>query len=606
MSFSAPDNELEPHRTIRYRPEIDGLRAVAVLPVILWHAGLDIFSGGFVGVDVFFVISGYLITQIIIGESVEGRFSLTRFYERRARRILPALILVMLCCIPFAWFWMLPDPLENFGQSVFATLFFANNILLRMTSGYWELASEFKPLVHTWSLGLEEQYYLLFPLLVIGLWRFGQTALLRVIIGISLVSLAMTEIFSRIDPDANFYLLHTRAWELLAGSICSFLLFGRPQRHHDMLAAAGLGLILFAIFRFDEQTPFPSLYALAPVVGTALVIMFADGRTWVARILSIRVFVGVGLISYSLYLWHQVLFAFARINSYDPPPQTLMLSLVAATFVLSYLSWRFVETPFRSSTRVRRVPFVASVSVATAGLAAFGLFLHFEQGVPLRIFSFEDNESAAGMHLSYNRRISRNIIKVFPDNGKPNVLVLGNSFARDFINMGVETGHFSGHNLAYSGELDYCISSRRKALETHRRLLEKAETVIYASGDGDLSCVEGDIAILEAFGVRQVLFVGPKNFGYNLNKFVQIDVQDRASARARISAPVMATNDRMKRAIGPDRFIDIIGLVSEDGRSIPVFTESGHLISPDRKHLTRKGARFMGLRVFRHPLLQGF
>lgn len=147
---------------MHHRNEIDGLRALAVVPVLLFHAGFDTFSGGFVGVDIFFVISGYLITTIIIEDMEQKRFSIVNFYERRARRILPALFLVMLVCIPFSWFWMLPDPLENFGQAIVATTLFSNNILLYITSGYWELASEFKPLLHTWSLGVEEQYYVFF------------------------------------------------------------------------------------------------------------------------------------------------------------------------------------------------------------------------------------------------------------------------------------------------------------------------------------------------------------------------------------------------------------------------------------------------------------
>ena len=149
---------------MKYRPEIDGLRALAVIPVILVHSGFELFSGGFIGVDLFFVISGYLITTIIIEDIEKKKFSIINFYERRARRILPALFFVMLVCIPFAWAWMLPDPLENFGQSLVASVLFVNNVLLLITSGYWELASEFKPLLHTWSLGVEEQYYLFFPL----------------------------------------------------------------------------------------------------------------------------------------------------------------------------------------------------------------------------------------------------------------------------------------------------------------------------------------------------------------------------------------------------------------------------------------------------------
>ncbi|MCH8685927.1 acyltransferase family protein [Pedomonas mirosovicensis] len=333
---------------MHYRPEIDGLRAVAVIPVILFHAGLSLFSGGFAGVDVFFVISGYLITSIIINELEEGRFSIVRFYERRARRILPALFVVMLCCIPFAAAWMLPWQFKDFAQSLIAVTLFSSNILFWREDDYFATAAEEKPLLHTWSLAVEEQYYLLFPLLLALLWRFGRRPVFGVIALLAGASLLLSEYGSRHWGSANFYLAHTRAWELLIGSICAFLQFRQPQRRSNGLSALGLGLILFAIFRYDETTPFPSVYALAPTLGTALVILYGAGGTWAGRLLATRPFVGIGLISYSAYLWHQPLLAFARIYSLKTPPIEMMLALSAASLVLAYLSWKYVETPFRN------------------------------------------------------------------------------------------------------------------------------------------------------------------------------------------------------------------------------------------------------------------
>ncbi len=208
---------------MKYRAEIDGLRGLAVVPVILFHAGIEMFSGGFVGVDVFFVISGYLITTILIEDIENKRFSIVDFYERRARRILPALFFVMLCCIPFAWMWMLPDPLENFGQSIVATTLFSNNILLFVTSGYWDLASEVKPLLHTWSLAVEEQFYVLFPIFLLLTWRFGKKRLFWIIVVLASISLALSEWGWRNLATANFYLGPTRAWELFAGSLTAFI-----------------------------------------------------------------------------------------------------------------------------------------------------------------------------------------------------------------------------------------------------------------------------------------------------------------------------------------------------------------------------------------------
>jgi peptidoglycan/LPS O-acetylase OafA/YrhL len=357
---------------MRYRREIDGLRAVAVIPVVLFHAGFGIFSGGYVGVDVFFVISGYLITGIIINELEQGEFSIVRFYERRARRILPALFFVMLVCIPFAWIWMVPSQLQDFGRSMVAVSLFASNVLFWLESDYFAPAAEEKPLLHTWSLAVEEQYYMFFPLLLLLAWRFGRSRVFYMIVAIAAVSLLLCEWSSRTMPVANFYLAPTRAWELLAGSLCAFVQFGAEQKRNDLLAGLGLGLIVFAIFAFDTATPFPSLHALAPVGGTALIILFAGNGTWTARLLSVPPLVGVGLISYSLYLWHQPLFAFARIASADAPAQSLMLCLALLALGLSWLSWQYIEKPFRTKQRMFAQP---GPAVLTASAAAMVLFL---------------------------------------------------------------------------------------------------------------------------------------------------------------------------------------------------------------------------------------
>lgn len=372
---------------MNYRKEIDGLRAIAVLPVIFFHAGFEMFGGGYVGVDVFFVISGYLITGILIDDLRQDRFSIARFYERRARRILPALSVVMLTCIVVAYFWTLPADLEEFSESVIAVVFFASNILFWQQEGYFATAAELKPLLHTWSLAVEEQYYVLFPLLLLGLWRFGTRPVFWTIAAIAVLSLLLSEWGWRHRPDANFYLAPSRAWELLAGSICAFLGVRARRKLHDLAGLAGLFLIGFAVFAFDAQTPFPSRFTLVPVLGTVLVILYARQGTLGATILSFRPFVWVGLISYSTYLWHQPLFAFARLRSLSDPTPLLMGGLAIAALVLGWASWRFVEQPFRRRPNPvlesRRSVFAGS-ALAGAALCAFGFAGLIGQGFPAR------------------------------------------------------------------------------------------------------------------------------------------------------------------------------------------------------------------------------
>lgn len=369
---------------MRHRNEIDGLRAVAVIPVVLFHAGFSAFSGGYIGVDVFFVISGYLITGIIINELNSNTFSIRHFYERRARRILPALFFVILCCIPFGWLWMLPAQFKDFSQTIFAVSIFASNILFSFKHRYFsETAVDEKPLLHTWSLGVEEQFYVLFPIALIALWRFGRHRVFYIIAATAAISLLVSEVTWRHAPYANFYLLTSRAWELFAGSICAFVLFGQPVKRSNILSALGLALIVASIFLFDRETPFPSVYTLVPVAGTSLIVLYGGEGTLVSRLLSMRAFVGIGLISYSAYLWHQPLFAFARIKSLFPPEQWLMALLSGVTFILAYGSWRFVETPFRRRGRAspgnaKRA--IAGAVVVTAAFLMIGLYGQLTNG----------------------------------------------------------------------------------------------------------------------------------------------------------------------------------------------------------------------------------
>lgn len=374
---------------MRYRAEIDGLRAVAVIPVILFHAGFKTFSGGFVGVDIFFVISGYLITSIILSEMEEGKFSLLNFYERRARRILPALFFVMLVCLPFAWLWLVPADMMGFSQSLAAVSAFASNVLFWRTSGYFETAAELKPLLHTWSLAVEEQYYLLFPLFLIGAWRLGKRSILSLLVVAAIMSLAAAEWGSVKRPTASFYLLPTRGWELLIGVFVAFYYSNNRKQDFSRWvdqawSTIGLMLLLYAIFVFDHQTPFPSLYTLVPTIGAALIVLFATPKTWVGALLGNPFLVGVGLISYSAYLWHQPLFAFAKHRSMDEPSKLLMGLLAVVSVVFAYFSWKYVETPFRSKQKFSREKIF---TYATAGSVCFicvGLAGHFSGGFESR------------------------------------------------------------------------------------------------------------------------------------------------------------------------------------------------------------------------------
>jgi len=349
-----------------------------------------VFGGGYVGVDVFFVISGYLITQIILQERLAGTFTVQGFYERRARRILPALFFVILACVPFAWAWMLPEQFESFAESVAAVALFVSNILFWRTSGYFDAAVEEKVLLHTWSLAVEEQFYLVFPLLIAAGWKLGVRRLAAVMVVLALLSFALCEwAYGTGRTMTAFYLAPTRAWELLIGSTVAFWSIHRaapetPTRSSSALGMFGLFLIAGSVLAFDRDTPFPGVYALAPTLGTALVLAFAVSGTVPARLLSAKWMVGVGLISYSAYLWHQPLFAFARIHSLRTPPLSVFLALSIVSLLLAYLTWRFVERPFRDRRRRTRAWIFGASATGTVGLVAVGMVVALADGFPSR------------------------------------------------------------------------------------------------------------------------------------------------------------------------------------------------------------------------------
>lgn len=373
---------------MKYRAEIDGLRALAVIPVILFHAGFDEFSGGFVGVDVFFVISGYLITNIIISELEDNRFSIVNFYERRARRLLPALFFVMLCCIPFAWLWLNPTDLKDFGESLIAVSTFSSNFLFWLESGYFETKAELKPLLHTWSLAVEEQYYILFPVFLIAMWRMGSKYIITSLIIIFLVSFGIAEWSLTNMPSSAFFLLPSRGWELLIGVFTAFYLknnsFFKSHILNQTISILGLGMIIYSIIIFEKNTVFPGFNALIPTIGTALIILTAVSRTFVHKILVLKPIVAVGLISYSAYLWHQPLLAFAKYRIVYQMSELFILALCSLSIFVAWLSWRFIEKPFRDKKRISRKIIFQSSLISIFIFSVVGFLLHYENGYPNR------------------------------------------------------------------------------------------------------------------------------------------------------------------------------------------------------------------------------
>lgn len=380
---------------MEYRREIDGLRAIAVIPVILYHAGLNAFSGGYVGVDIFFVISGYLITSIILTEKSNDSFTIIKFYERRVRRILPALFVVIAACLPFAWFLLLPSDMMEFAESTLAVTTFTSNIFFWRTTGYFDNATELKPLIHTWSLAVEEQYYVFFPLFIIVAWRLGKRWLLAILSIAAVASLVLAEWASIAKPAAAFFLLPMRSWEILIGTFIAFYFsivsqpVFRDKVASELVSATGLLMIGISIFLFDDSPAFSGLYALVPTIGTALIILATTPQTLVGKFLGSMPLVGVGLISYSLYLWHQPLLAFVRYLRVDELYSRLLIPAIFLAFTLAYFTWKYIELPFRNRTKFTGREIFLYSGICSLLIIIFGITGHLSNGFVFR-YKIED------------------------------------------------------------------------------------------------------------------------------------------------------------------------------------------------------------------------
>jgi peptidoglycan/LPS O-acetylase OafA/YrhL len=382
------EREIMTASPLKYRPDIDGLRALAVLPVVFCHVGLKGFSGGFIGVDIFFVISGYLISRIILEEIQTNSFSLAGFYERRIRRIFPALIAMLLGSFVMGWLFLLPNEMVELNQAMLSALFSVSNFYLNASTGYFDAPSVLQPMLHTWSLAVEEQFYIFFPLLLLALakWMPGKRMLLAVLSTVFILSFMISAYGAHEHETWAFYLLHSRAWELLVGTFIALgvLPEARNRLLREGVALLGLVMILIAIFTFRESMEFPGFAALLPVLGAGMIIYAGRVQgSLVGSLLALRPVVFIGLISYSLYLWHWPFIVFYRIGTFAGEGSIgwqAQAGLIAVSLVAAVISWKFIEQPFRSRkghaffTRQRLFALAGASSAVLAVAFAIGWF----------------------------------------------------------------------------------------------------------------------------------------------------------------------------------------------------------------------------------------
>ena len=454
---------------MKYRPEIQGLRGMAVVPAVLYHAGVEGFDGGIAGLDVFFVISGYLITRIIITELGEGRFSLTQFFERRARRVLPALFVVMAACLPFVWFWLPAAEIERFGLGLLSVSLFVSNMYFWFSNtGYFTIGAELSPLIHLWSLSAEEQYYIIYPVFLTLAWGLGTKRILLILALVFVIGLGLAVWGTQSDNatvvNGAYYLLPTRGWALMVGAFVAFYLHYKTHSNshavNQVVSSLGLAMIIFSFVYFDRQTPIPSLYTLIPTVGAAFIILSAVPTTIVYRLLSIKFLVSIGLVSYSAYLLHQPMLALARFRVLGDPSYFVVLPICLVSFLLAWVSWKYVETPFRNPRHFTRKGIFLMSATAILTFGGIGLTLALNKGFPayndsaiteglsqIGIENYEPNfrtlqiESWAVLRdlhtphytVTNNPSDRRNNFDLSSD--KTRLLIVGNSHSKDMFNI---------------------------------------------------------------------------------------------------------------------------------------------------------------------------
>lgn len=391
MSFSSPMSTAAT-KIDHYRPEIDGLRAIAVMTVLIFHAFPKALRAGFVGVDIFFVISGFLITGILAGQLAKNQFSLLDFYRHRVRSIFPALLTVLLACLTLGWFALLQDEYKQLGKHVAAGAGFVSNLVLWQEVGYFDNKADTKPLLHLWSLGIEEQFYLVWPLMLAGFSYFARTRrqLLWLTGVLALASFGLNVARIHGDPSGTFYSPLSRFWELAAGGLLALHLQNRRQLASkpvsaalsNSLAWAGFLLLVLALSAITRQSRFPGFWALLPVLGACLLIAAGPGAWFNRKVLSSRIMVAIGLISYPLYLWHWPLLAFARIVESETPDAIFRWAALGLSVVLAWLTYQLIEKPIRFGKAKTWVMPVLLVGMVLVGNAGYNIYSR--DGLPFR------------------------------------------------------------------------------------------------------------------------------------------------------------------------------------------------------------------------------
>ena len=616
---------------IKYRPDIDGLRAIAVLLVVFNHAGFSAFSGGYIGVDVFFVISGFLITRIILEQIEKGRFSLYDFYIRRARRILPALYAVLIAVMIAGYFFYLPSDYTILAQSTLSAILFASNIFFwKSSGGYFSASAEEMPLLHIWSLSVEEQFYFVWPFaLILALKLKSNKLQIAITAFILATSFALAEIGIRSGWTSTYFLLPSRAGELLVGALlASWLHTRRPNStrkglHLELASIAGALMIIIPAFYLSKNSSFPGLNALIPCLGAAIVIgSRAFGETLVSKLLSVRPLVFVGLISYSVYLWHWPLISFIKYSKTEVT-SVLALSLVLASIALGYLSWRFIEQSFRGGATLGKKPFAFVVTTGALITVSLPVTTYLNDGFPSRFpYALLTQEQLEAERSRYWNGITTKTTEFSATAHMKKVAVIGNSHAYDFSYALTENG-FDGqiklietsfycfnfsNNYVWTIKQEECKTELRRVLSSPE--LKTADAIYMHDnwGGKNLSGLEEMIMKVRDITHAPIYIIGPKmifsdtalNISMlaqnarhitpdSINKFAR-----QYEDTARFTYDAELKNFFLEKMFPNTTYISALDAQCGSEKDCKILSDSGDYLYFDQGHFTLEGSRQFG------------
>jgi peptidoglycan/LPS O-acetylase OafA/YrhL len=640
---------------INYRPEIDGLRAVAISAVILYHLQIklffsleheiqiSLFKGGFIGVDIFFVISGYLITKIILKELINtGTFSFKNFYERRIRRIIPALLFVMMISFFIALVCLLPDSFSEFSESILYSLVFSSNLYFYYTEqSYQAVSSLLKPFLHTWSLSVEEQFYIIFPIILLIIFKYFRKYFLIILIVIFFISILFAESGNRNQSLFNFYMISSRAWELVSGSILGYLEIKLKRRspHYILnliLPFFGFILIAHSILFFDSNYH-PSFQTLSPIVGVCLIIWFSHKDELVTKILSSKLFVGIGLISYSLYLWHYPIFAFSRIIEFMEEDIFRKILIIIIVLLISLISYYFIEKPFRN----KKIKFNKITTILNSFIiiiVILNLIVIFNNGFKKRFFYYPlkyeiDKKFYKIANIKFETEYNYNNY-----DSRLNALIVGNSHGEDLLQILsltnlVDKIYFNlASPIVRKNDYNFELNFLYKVLKEDKNFIDKnnkdflfhvkkqynsAKLIIIATrySDYDLIILQELISILKKDNKEIIIFDNAleitqkssfllnrlDNFVYKEKRFPNIQELERIEHEMFMDLDNKIYVNLKIEEIAKKNKVYLIQrkkiFCNLDNKTCPALTDDGYKIYYDYGHITTEGAKFFSRKI---------